>query len=1191
MKLKAIGTAIAVLLIPVCLYAQLSAPVRTGTRNPLNCYDQGVEMKTFGGNTVAVGISGSKAFIWEYTEQDPSAIPNPTYQQFAQSQGDSIFFFPYLSFPRGQESQINRQRFRYIRCKLARLHPSTGAVLETVATSNPTPVLFSPSRPFSNVAEVLNTTASCANAPTGVVHMDITKYTDTIMYIVRIGANNNAFCNPETNSPPCFSVIKSGRATTSSFDITGLPAGSYTVLLANTGMGAGACFESYNATVTVRSPISIDTAFVRHPPCYGDSLGSIRLLVGGGDAGTYRFFITPAQPSALFTYANGEAKWQHLKAGSYTVAFMDTCGLPVTRNLSVTQPPKVTGSVLVTVPDCDNPGNGTIRVKAGYNFASPGFASYDYRIYQNGSPYDSLLNTTDTMFTKPGLRSAAYRVTVTSPGLPGCPGIDETIPLPFVPLAVTADSVKHVSCNGGGDGHIRLRATGGSGSYTYSLRNNATGFTFTDTTGLFDNLAAGSYTGRATNRATGCSDSAAIAIAIMEPTAMAASATKTDVRCKGMDNGTLSASATGGNGSYEYRWQVLVNGNWATYFQTGANVTGVPPGIYRAWVRDIKNCTGFSAPLTITEPDSLRIDSVSVHDIPCYAGQGNITLFGSGGNGGYVQQYKSQLGGAWVDFTPITGLAAGEYLIRLVDAKGCSATWPSAITITMPPGGLDFTYQQTVYNGYHITCFGAANGSIAINATGGNGGGYTGYMYRYDNMPWQTSNVLTGVPGGNRNVQVRDARGCTASRQVTFLEPTDSLRTTLVSKTDISCYGASTGSISVGATGGVRPYRYNVDGGTFVSDSTFRNLTAGAHTVSVKDINGCTGNITVTLVNTNTAIGTANNIGNVSCNGGSNGSISVSVSGGVAPYNYSWSPVSGTTNSIANLPAGIYTLKVTDNAGCARDFPIMVTQPAALVPTVTARQVCYGATTGSIAVQPIGGTPPFKYSKDNGTTFSNDSVFSNLAAGSYNIVVRDAKGCTFATTSTVTVTSNNPNLNFIISSNQHAQDTLTMKEISWVKPDSVKWVFHPGATVIDPNPAAPKIKFPSPDTGNAYWVRLTGYYPNCTYTAQKSIRIYPYDPNAVVTPADYNRGIKRAELFPNPNNGQFTLDLEFYKLQRATVYITDVTGFVVVPAQVYAPTLRLTKNYLSEMNGKQPGTYFLRIVSDYDSRNILFVKQ
>jgi large repetitive protein len=1194
MKLiKAVCAAVAVLAFPVTLFAQaqLAAPVRWSQRNLLNCYDQQVDMKVLNGNDVAGGYPGTKRFLWEYTTDDPSVTINPVYTQFAQSQTDSVYFFPYLSFPPGQANQINTQQFRYIRAKLAQVHPVTGAVLATVAVSNPTPVKFSPSRPFSNSPEVLATGPSCGNTPTGVIYMDITKYTDTVMYIVRYGSANGGFCNPETGNPPCFNVAKSGRATTNVFSITGIPAGTYTVLLANTGTDAGACYETYAATVGTLSPVRVDTSFTGHPGCNGDSTGNIRLLVGGGDSATYRFAISPAQPAAAFTFNNGEAKWNGLKAGNYTVTFSDTCGLAIVKNFTITQPPKVTGSVLITVPTCAAPGNGTIRVKAKYSFASPGFALFNYRVWKNGLPYDSLLNTADTLFAVPGLQTGSYRVTATSPNTPGCPGIDEAFPLPFNALSVTTDSVKAVDCNGGTDGYIRIKATGGSGLYSYFLRKNGSGFTFTDSTGTFTGLAAGSYTGRAVNKMPGCNDSATININIAQPDTIAVNIGKTDVQCKGMDNGTLTATANGGNGSYEFKWQVKMNGNWAGYFQTGGSITNVPPGIYRSAVRDIKNCTGYSLPVTIFEPDSLRIDSIKVNDIPCFAGSGNITLYTSGGNPGHTQQYRLLPGISWIDFTPATGLTAGQYMVRAVDAKGCIATRPDTIAITSPPNTLDFTYSQVFYNGYNITCFGASNGIITLNASGGNGGGYSGYMYRYDNTAWQTGNVLTGIPGGNRNVQVRDARGCVVNKTVLFLEPSDSLKMQLVTKTDITCHGAATGKITVKATGGAIPYRYQINGGGLQSDSNFINLPAGVHTVAVKDTNGCMGFINVTLLHLNPQINSAATTSHVSCNGGNDGSINTNVTGGVQPYSYSWQPGGSNSYVVTGLAAGTLTQTVTDGAGCIKSFAHVVNQPAALAPVVTARQVCYGATTGSILVQPVGGTAPFVYSKDNGATFGTDSLFANLAAGTYQIVVKDAKNCVYATTSTVTVVSSNPNLNFLISSNQHAGDTLTMKEISWVKPDSVLWQFHPAATVVDPDRSGPKIKFPSPDTSNAYWVRLIGHYPNCTYTTQKFLRIYPFDPNAVVTPADFNRGIKKAELFPNPNGGQFTLNLEFYKLQRVTVYITDVAGHIAVPAQTFAPTLQLTRNYLSEMNNRGPGTYFLRIVSDYDSRNILFVKQ
>lgn len=670
--------------------------------------------------------------------------------------------------------------------------------------------------------------------------------------------------------------------------------------------------------------------------------------------------------------------------------------------------------------------------------------------------------------------------------------------------------------------------------------------------------------------------------------------TKNDIQCYNFNNGQLSVNVTGGNGGYQYYWerQNSSNGSWSSYFQLGANINNVGAGWYRSKIVDAKNCSGFSLPIQIIEPDSLRIDSVRVNDIPCFSGSGFATIYARGGTAPYTQEYLKLPAGNYIPFTPTTGLAAGRYLFRVVDSKGCITYARDTATITSPPSNLDFTYTQAEVNGFNISCYGADNGTITITANGGNGDNYAGYFYTYDAMPWQTNNVLTNIPAGSRVIKVSDARGCIISKTVLFTQPNDSLTTSLLSKTDIVCNGAATGLFSIRANGGVRPYRYSINAGTtYQADSTFTSLVAGNYIVTIKDNNNCTGFINVSLINTNPVINSIPNITNIACNGGTNGAITTMVSGGVAPYTYSWVGASSNTSNVANLASGTYIQRVTDAVGCIKDFTFNVTQPAVLAPIVTPYPVCYGSSTGKIVIRPVGGTAPFTYSKDNGTTYQTDSIFNNLPQNVYSIKVKDAKNCEWVGTTTVGVISNNPNLNFIISSNQHAQDTITMKEISWVKPDSIKWEFHPAATIIDNNRLEPKIKFNNFDSANGYWVRLIGYYPTCTYTTQKTIKIYPYDVNAVVTTANFNRGIKKAELFPNPNNGQFTLNVEFYKLQKATLFITSIQGHVVGQKIMVNPTMQILRNFTTEMNGAGPGTYIMRIVSDYDSRYILFVKQ
>lgn len=1158
-------------------------PVKdTGNNNnPENCYNRLSNFIVLSGDSILRLYPGSK-FIWEGRKNPPTGT-NDVYSFIGESQTARYSFSGLAAFGL---PQIDTQTNRYIRVR----HVSANN--QTVYGVSPTvPAMFSPSAPEFLSAEVIPATSSCMNAPTGAIHIQLRKYTDTVLYVVR-NDSSMSFCNPVTNNPPCLNVIRSGKTAATDFEIQGIPAGQYAVFISNTGSIYGACNQVQLAYVPALPPIQTDSTNFSNPYCYNDNSGEIRLYVSGGDPATYRFNIFPQ--AGVFNYNNGIARYSNLPFGNYFVTFKDTCGVTIGKNFTLLNPPKVEGQVIKTAPDCASPGDGSIKIIARYNFVSPGYIRINYKIFKSGLAVDSLMNTTDTSFTKVGLTGGDYRAVAYSTVNPNCTGVDENFLLPFNPLTISVDSVRQASCNGSMDGYLKIKATGGTGQYRYTLRNNNTGQLIQDSTGVFNNLPAASYTCISRNKIASCLDSSVINITINQPQIITSVITSQNIQCYHFNNGQLIAAATGGNNGYTYQWekQNPVNGSWSVYFQTSDTVRNVGAGIYRSKITDNRNCTGYSLPVTIIEPDSLRIDSIAVLDIPCYAGTGRITVYSSGGNAGHIQQYRKLPDNNYYTFTPATGLAAGGYQVRVQDGNNCITISSDTIIITSPPSNLNFTYVQSTFNGYNITCFGADDGVIVINATGGNGGGYNGYFYTYDNKPWQSSNTITNIPAGLHDIKVKDARGCIITKQVSFRQPSDSLSVSLFSATHIKCFGASTGAVSIRTRGGVQPYRYSINNGaTYQSDSSFTALPAGTYTILVRDANNCAGYLTATINHLFPVINATGAITYVSCNGLTDGAIITTTTGGNAPYSYLWTPGNATTNNIQSLPAGNYTLRITDALGCQKQFTYALTQPGALTPAVQTYPVCYGSSTGKIIITPTGGTAPYQYSKDNGATWQNDSVFNALPQATYSLKVKDAHQCTWTGTTNVGVISNNPNLNFIISSNQQERDTITMKEISWIKPDSVKWQFHPAAIIIDPNPLEPKIRFNNYDTTAGYWIKLIGYYPTCTYAIQKGIKIYPYDPNAVVSPSAYNKGIKKAELFPNPNNGQFTLNIEFYKMQKVSVYVTSVPGVIVMPKQTFPTTMHLVKNFLTEMSGAQPGTYIMRIVSDYDSRNILFVKQ
>ena len=238
-----------------------------------------------------------------------------------------------------------------------------------------------------------------------------------------------------------------------------------------------------------------------------------------------------------------------------------------------------------------------------------------------------------------------------------------------------------------------------------------------------------------------------------------------------------------------------------------------------------------------------------------------------------------------------------------------------------------------------------------------------------------------------------------------FESPACNVVLTAASQTNVACNGGSTGAATVNAaTGGTAPYTYNWTPGTPTGDGTVSvtGLTPGVWTCTVTDNVGCstTRDFTITqptAISTATAAQT-----NVSCNGGSNGSASVTPSGGAGGYSYSWSPSGGTAATATGLSAGTYTVTVTDANGCTATRNFTITQPTT-ISTATAAQTnvsCNGGSNGSASVTPSGGAGGYSYSwsPSGGTA----ATATGLSAGTYTVTVTDANGCTATRNFTIT---------------------------------------------------------------------------------------------------------------------------------------------------------------------------------------------
>ncbi|MBI2729439.1 MAG: T9SS type A sorting domain-containing protein [Sphingobacteriales bacterium] len=436
----------------------------------------------------------------------------------------------------------------------------------------------------------------------------------------------------------------------------------------------------------------------------------------------------------------------------------------------------------------------------------------------------------------------------------------------------------------------------------------------------------------------------------------------TNVNCNGAASGTINITTSYGKAPFTYTWTKDGDANFVSHEE---DPTGLTAGVYHLTIVD-----GNGSNIYITDPEA---DGPGTIDVTIT----EPSLLTASATGTNNLCNGNTAGTATV--TP-----AGIYSVTVTDANGCTAS--SSYEVTQP------SLLTANASGSDVSCFGGSNGTATVLA----GGGITVYSYLWSNGA--TTSSISNLSAGIYSVTVTDANGCTASSSYEVTEPAQ--LTASAGGTNVSCFNNSNGTASVNAVGGTAPYSYSWSNGS--SSQNISNLAAGVYTVTVKDANGCmaTSSYEVTqpaLPLTANASGT-----NVSCFNGTNGTASVTVTGGTVPYTYSWSNGSSSQN-ISNLAAGTYTVTVTDANGCTATSNTSITQPSAIVITIgTITNTCSGAGNGSISSSATGGTGILTYNWTGPNGFSKASKnISNLVAGVYKLTVTDANNCTVTAQATV----------------------------------------------------------------------------------------------------------------------------------------------------------------------------------------------
>ncbi|MCC6599976.1 MAG: gliding motility-associated C-terminal domain-containing protein [Crocinitomicaceae bacterium] len=779
--------------------------------------------------------------------------------------------------------------------------------------------------------------------------------------------------------------------------ITGVCPGTYYVY-SHPPVGCGYT----QGVVTVENPPPFDYTFSQDSmSCYGQSDGIATVIVTG------------ATPGYQITWSNGATgpTAYNLPTGSYTINIVDANGCEFIANGTLLELPQLFANAFVS-SDYHGFDISCYDGSDGAADANPSGGSPPY-FFQ----WDDLINQTTQVATN--LQQDDYHVFIVDSQ--GCT-VEDSISL-FHPTPVTADvdiiSDYHgedISCFGEDDGIVEVvSASGGTGnnvsSYTYQWYEVPEGCQNIQcwvsvagaTNPEYSTASDGTYVVSLTDL-NNCT--AYVYQSVEEPppividVVITSNYNGTAISCNGAEDGEVTYSASGGTGQLLSEW--TNNGN--TGFVNG----GLPSGIYTVELTDANGCFA-SDSIFVAEPPPIVVTGWVSSDyngahISCFdSNDGILEGQASGGNGTIHLFWSNGVLGS----PNSLNIHAGDYTLTAIDANSCHEE--TQVTVIPPPQLIPVITLLTDYNGYPISCYGEDDGVGEVTTTGGVGN-YT-YLWTGQVLPGQITNVAGTVSAGTLQVQATDENGCIATNTITVQQPPPVQALLQVisnyNGSEISCYGASDGSVQVYPTGGVPPYEFNWDDDPGETTNVITGLPDGITGIMVEDLNGCqyTTNIMVTQplpVTTTMEVASDYHGSDTSCPGSSDGSAHIVAQGGTAPYFYLWPYGESGSTSGYFYPEGYVAVSVWDINNCQTTDSIFITTPSEMTSSTEILTdyngfsvSCYGAHDGSVIISGAGGTGDLTFEWSNGLS---GTLNDNFGAGQIFVDITDVNGCTIQDT-------------------------------------------------------------------------------------------------------------------------------------------------------------------------------------------------
>ncbi len=823
--------------------------------------------------------------------------------------------------------------------------------------------------------------------------------------------NGNFTLEVNTGLAPFTFDIGDGASTNPSFE--NLASGTYIVTITD----VNGCTNTEMVNIDQSLDELVATISTTQQASCGEANGSFTVEVSAGSA------------PFSFDIGNGvsnEPTFTDLASGIYTVSISDANGCSTTQEVTIESGEDLSVEVtnLQSVSCGESNGQFTIQTINGT-------APFSFDI-GNG-------NTNDGNFTE--LASGTYTVSISDAN--GCfTTQDVTIGGGSLGLTIGIGNLQDATC-GEANGSFTVQPNNGVPPYSYNIGDGNTN----DPT--FANLSAGAYTVSISD-AEGCFTRETITIQD-EGSSIESFANDFEIATCGRSNGSFTINAS--NGAAPYSYDI---GFGTTNEPVFNNVSG---GVYFVTITDANGCQAIEE-VTLEETPPITVAMIDIQDAACQAATGAFTIVVNTG----TAPFSYDIGNGISSDSIFTDLAAGSYTITISDANGCITTEnitlddSPALTVqvtnqqnancgqadgafTLETLGGTVPYSYTIGNGetdnprfenlgigsYEVTihdsngCFqtetifieennsitaqigmlrdtrcGEVNGEFMILANGGTP------PYSYDIGNGAVNNPsFDNLAAGEYNVTISDNAGCQTVQNLT-IESSSALSTSAESFQNDDC-GQGIGAFTIFPIGGQAPYTYDIGEGATTINS-FEGLSAGTYAVTTTDATGCSFVETVIIEAAGAFELNVTNQINPTCIG-EDGSLSIEVTGGTAPFSYNIGNGAVSEPDFSNLSGGTYEVSVSDANGCTNTLSITLTAEGSPISTNVSERVnasCDQAN-ARFTINATGGIAPYTF--DAGTGATSDSVFTNIAAGDYNITITDATGC--SSTQLVSIFSSN----------------------------------------------------------------------------------------------------------------------------------------------------------------------------------------